>query len=209
MCRSCHLKLGHTATHVVVHMENANHFFNCGEEKLHPGELNTKQLRSNIQKIKNEIISLERNIAQQQDVSDQMKQSLANRIEKHLLQEDECKYFSSGHKNWSFTRRHVYLIEGYCKKNFSSKIPPKHKLSEILSSALNERQTNMTSSCTTNIKQTKSKAKNPTKNNFSSRMVSIFQVAKQHLKSPRFTNVPMIMKTKNRNSLIWLSSKAC
>ena len=31
-------------------------------------------------------------------------------------------------------------------------VPPKHKLSEILSSALNERQTNMTSSCTTNIK---------------------------------------------------------
>ena len=121
MCRSCHLRLGHTAPCCTY--GKCQSVFNCGEEKLHPGEFNTKQLRSNIQKIKNEIISLERNIAQQQDVSDQMKQSLANRIEERLLQEDECKYFSSGHKNWSLIRRDVYLIEDYCKKNFGGKIP--------------------------------------------------------------------------------------
>ncbi|CAB3985190.1 Hypothetical predicted protein [Paramuricea clavata] len=52
--------------------------------------------------------------------------------------------------------RHVNVITEnacYCKKNFGGKIPPKHKLSEILNSALNERQT---STCTT-IKQAKSK----------------------------------------------------
>ena len=153
MCCSCHLQLGHTA-HCCTYGK-CQSVFNCGE-KLHPGELNTKQLRSNIQKNNNEIISLERNIAQQQDISDQMKQSLANRIEERLLQEDECKYFSR-----FLIQRHVYLIEDYCK-NFGGKTPPKHKLLEILSSTLNERQMNMTSSCTT-IKQTKSKAENPTK----------------------------------------------
>jgi hypothetical protein len=128
--------------------------FSCGEEKLHPGELSrTKQARSNIQKIRNEISGLEKNIAQQQDASEQIKQTLVNRIEESLLQEDEAKYVCNGHKNWHLIRRHVYLIEGYCKKNFGGKIPPKHKLSEILNSALNERQT---STCTT-IKQAKSK----------------------------------------------------
>lgn len=159
MCRSCHLRLGHTARCCTY--GKCQSVFCCGEEKLHPGELNTKQLRSNIQKIKNEIMCLERNITQQQGASNQIKQSLTNRIEESLLQGDECKYFSNGHKNWPLLRRHVYLIEDYCKKNLGGKIPPKHKLSEILSRALNERQTNTTSSCTT-IRQTKSKG-NPTK----------------------------------------------
>ncbi len=74
MCRTCHLRLGHTS-------RNCNYgkclsVYTCGEEKLHPGESNSKQLRSSIQKLKNEIINLERNIAQKQEASDHVRQTL-------------------------------------------------------------------------------------------------------------------------------------
>ena len=109
---------------------------------MHPGELNTKQERSNIQKIKSEIMGLERNIAQKQEASNQIKQSLVNKIEESLLEEDEVTYTRNGHRNWPLIRKHVYLIENYCKKNLGGKILPKHKLTKILNCALNNNETN-------------------------------------------------------------------
>ena len=69
--------------HIVVHMENANQFStavrSCIPENSIPNNCGPIYKKKT-----NEIISLERNIAQQQDVSDQVKQSLANRIEERL-----------------------------------------------------------------------------------------------------------------------------
>ncbi len=163
MCRNCHLRLGHTARN--CDYGKCESVFSCGEGKVHPGELNTKQERSNIQKIKSEIMGLERNIAQQQEASNQIKESLVNKIEESLLEEDEATYTRNGHRNWPLIRKHVYLIENYCKKNLGGKIPPKHKLTEILNCALNNNETQTNTTNYTSIRQTKStKSKgNPTK----------------------------------------------
>ena len=75
------------------------------------------------------------------------------------MKEDENEYITDdGHKNWPLIRRHVYLIENFCKKKFGGKIPLKHKLSDILSSALQEKEAIPTAS----LKQVKSRG-NPAK----------------------------------------------
>ena len=53
-----------------------------------------------------------------------------------LLQENANLYMVSGNKNWSLLRKHVFIIEKYCKDHFSGKIPAKHNISNILSVAL-------------------------------------------------------------------------
>ena len=48
LCRKCHLRLGHTARSCTYgHCQSV---FSCGEEKLHAGELNLKELNNNIRK---------------------------------------------------------------------------------------------------------------------------------------------------------------
>lgn len=158
MCRNCHLRLGHTARSCTY--GKCVSVYSCGEEKFHPSETKTKQLRSTINKLKNEIANIERNIGQKQEASDHLRQTLSNKIEQTLLQEDKTEYIENGHKSWPLLRRHVYLIESYCKKNFWGKIPPKHKLSDILSCAVEEREINSTT--TTFLKQVKLRG-NPAK----------------------------------------------
>ncbi|CAB4040089.1 Hypothetical predicted protein, partial [Paramuricea clavata] len=53
-------------------------------------------------------------------------------IESRFLCEKGPEYHTGNFKNWSLLRRHVHIIETYCKHNFRGKIPPKQNLSYIL-----------------------------------------------------------------------------
>ena len=61
---------------------------------------------------------------------------MAKQVEISLLQENAHLYMVNGNKNWSLLRKHVFIIEKYCKDHFSGKIPAKHNISDILSVAL-------------------------------------------------------------------------
>ena len=47
------------------------------------------------------------------------------RIESDLIQSNKDTYNVNGIKNWSLLRKHVYLVQEYCKKNLGGKIPAK------------------------------------------------------------------------------------
>ena len=52
MCRNCHMRLGHTARN--CEYDKCILVFRCGEEKLHPGEIDSRGTRLTIQKLKAE-----------------------------------------------------------------------------------------------------------------------------------------------------------
>ncbi len=52
------MRLGHTARN--CEYENCISVFRCGEEKLHPGEIDSRGTRLTIQKLKADIAKLER-----------------------------------------------------------------------------------------------------------------------------------------------------
>lgn len=134
ICRNCHMRLGHTARN--CDYEKCNSVFRCGEEKHHPGEIDSRGTRVSIQKLKADIAKLERERDLKEVASKKLNESLAKQVETSLLEENVNLYMVNGSKNWSLLRKHVFIIEKYCKEHFSGKIPAKHNLSDILSLAL-------------------------------------------------------------------------
>ena len=135
MCRNCHLRLGHTARNCSY--GKCMSVFNCGEEKLHPGELNNRGRRIAINKLTSEILKMERETQLKRETARKINQSFSQQIEQTILEENSSAYTTPGGlRNWSLLRKHVYIVENYCKINYGGKLPPKHKLSNILRHAL-------------------------------------------------------------------------
>jgi hypothetical protein len=55
-----------------------------------------------------------------------------------MFQANKATYTVNGIKNWSLLRKHVYLVQEYCKKNMNGKIPAKQDMEMILDKALLE-----------------------------------------------------------------------
>ena len=72
-------------------------------------------------------------------------------------------YIDAGVKKWTLLRKHVYVIEKHCKKHFGGKIPPKHKLSDILEAALDQGDDSDESTTNLTMSQVKTKRTNPAK----------------------------------------------
>ncbi|KAL9985513.1 hypothetical protein ACROYT_G007928 [Oculina patagonica] len=115
MCRNCHLRLGHTARNCAY--GKCMSVFNCGEEKLHPGELNNRGRRLAINKLTSEISKMERETQLKKDTARKINQSLSQQIEQTILEENAGAYTSSGGlRNWSLLRKHATETN----KSFSS-----------------------------------------------------------------------------------------
>ena len=116
VCHNCHMRLGHTARNCTF--EQCNSIYSCGEEKLHPAENSRlKQMRQSISKMANKIGQLDKELENRQAAVDEVNSSKTNRIETELLEaDDEHIYIQNGVRNWQLLRKHVYAIEGYCKK---------------------------------------------------------------------------------------------
>lgn len=69
-----------------------------------------------------------------------MAKAPASKIEERLLSENGSDYVVGCMRNWSLLRTHVHLIEGYCKRYFHGKVPPKQNLSDILRLAEMDRE---------------------------------------------------------------------
>ena len=135
LCSKCHLRLGHTARKCTYgHCQSV---FSCGEEKLHAGELNVKELGAAIRKKEARIKELKTELENKKAAYNSLKQNLSMRIEAELMQVNGDEYTYFGHKNWTLLRKHVYAVEQYCKREFNGKIPAKKDLKTVLANALN------------------------------------------------------------------------
>lgn len=131
MCRNCHLRLGHTARNCSY--GKCMSVFNCGEEKLHPGELNNRGRRIAINKLSSEILKMERETQLKRETARKINQSLSQQIEQTILEENSSAYNTDeGLQNWSLLHKHMHNVENHCKINSEMKLPPVHKISNIL-----------------------------------------------------------------------------
>ena len=72
--------------------------------------------------MENEIGQLDKELENRQAAVDKVNSSKTNIIETELLEaDDEHIYMQNGVRNWQLLRKHVYAIEGYCKKNMTGK----------------------------------------------------------------------------------------
>lgn len=145
MCHNCHLRLNHTSRNCMF--DSCTSLFECGQEKFHPGENNTKRYTMSISKLKSDIEQLRRDLDSKLTASRKVKASLSHNIEQQLLEENSDNYYEGNIKNWTLLRKHVYALQSYCKKYMNGKIPPRHELMETLDAALEECQLENTRVC--------------------------------------------------------------
>ena len=161
LCRKCHMRLGHTAR--LCEYEKCSSVFSCGEEKFHHGEIDSRATRNSIKKIKEDIAKLEKDLKLKEEQSKKLSESLSKKIENALMKENGSHYIDGGVKKWTLLRKHVYIIEEHCKKHFGGRIPPKHKLSDILEVALDQNDDLDENITDFNMSQVKTKRTNPAK----------------------------------------------
>ena len=130
VCGNCHLKLGHTARNCTL--ETCSDVFDCGFEKFHTRQVNRSKLNQEIKKEETALQKLENELRNRRSAVRSFSETMSCQIENRLLRENGPDYYVDNFRNWSLLRRHVYLIETYCKRNFGGKIPPKQSLSYIL-----------------------------------------------------------------------------
>ena len=138
VCGNCHLKLGHTARNCTL--ETCSDVFDCGFERFHSRQINRTKLNQELKKEQSILQKLENELRNRRSALRSMKESVSSQIENKLLRENSSEYHVGNYRNWSLLRRHVHLVETYCKKNFGGKIPPKQNLSDILRFAETDEQ---------------------------------------------------------------------
>ena len=136
ICRNCHLRLGHTARN--CELDKCSSVFKCGLEKNHPGELKLKEMRLQLKKNESKFKQLTEELRNRKNAVDNVKDKQHIRIESDLLQTNRAGYMINGNQNWSLLRKHVYIVQQYCKKKLGGKIPAKQDIQRILDKALTD-----------------------------------------------------------------------
>ena len=136
ICRNCHLRLGHTSRN--CELDKCSSVFKCGLEKNHPGELKLKEMRLQLKKHESKLKQLTEELRNRKHAVDNAKDKKHVRIESDLLQANRAAYMVNGNQNWSLLRKHVYLVQEYCKKYLGGKIPAKQDFGGILDKALTD-----------------------------------------------------------------------
>ena len=137
LCHNCHLRAGHTARNCTL--ERCQTVYSCGQDKHHQGEVaKRRELEQSIHKLEKEIAQLSYEMQNRKTSAEKVQNSFSHQIELALLEESEETYQENGYRNWQRLRKHVYALQGYCKKHLNGKLPPKHELKTVLSHALDE-----------------------------------------------------------------------
>ena len=116
ICRNCHLRLGHTSRN--CELDKCSSVFKCGLEKNPPGELKLKEMRLQLKKHESKLKQLTEELRKRKNAVDNVKDKQHIRIESDLLQTNRAAYMINGNQNWSLLRKHVYIVQQYCKKKF-------------------------------------------------------------------------------------------
>ena len=130
MCGNCHSRLGHTARN--CSLDKCTDIFSCGIEKFHQNQINRSKLNQELKREESSLQKLKTELDNRKSAIRSLQNAPANKIEQRLLAENERDYVTGNLKNWSLLRKHVHLIEGYCKRNFHGNIPPKESVTNIL-----------------------------------------------------------------------------
>ena len=117
-------------------------------------------MRNKIQKHESDLCKLKQELENKKKAQETMNNNVTNRIEADLFESNREDYLLHGSKNWSLLRKHVYLVEQYCKKYFRGKIPGKQDIAQVLEKALSEDRPDTFFS---RSKQNKKREDNPTK----------------------------------------------
>ena len=113
--------------------------FSCGQDKHHQGEVaKRREPEQSIHKLEKEIAQLSYEMQNRKTSAEKVQNSFSHQIELAFLEESEETYQENGYRNWQRLRKHVYALQGYCKKHLNGKLPPKHELKTVLSHALDE-----------------------------------------------------------------------
>ena len=67
---------------------------------------------------------LEAELQKKNKAVENVRLSIVNRLKNEIIPMDKDLYISNGVKNWRLLRKHLFLLESYCKKNLNGKIPP-------------------------------------------------------------------------------------
>ena len=141
ICRNCHARLGHTAR--TCTMGKCTSVFKCGEQKYHVGEINTREIRSQIRNHEMELNKLMTELENKKSAINASKDSLSCKIERELFQTKKTDYLMKCNKNWSLLRKHVYAVEKYCKQHFEGRLPARQDIGKILPNALSENNSSL------------------------------------------------------------------
>jgi phage gpG-like protein len=107
-------------------MFKCSNAFECGFEKFHKGQINHPKLNQEIKK-ENILHKMENNLNNRRSAVASLKETLSSQIENRFALQKRPWIPYWQFKNLSLLRKHVHLIETYCKHNFRGKIPPKQK----------------------------------------------------------------------------------
>ena len=86
LCRNCHMPLGHNARNCTF--DKCGSVYECGEEKLHSGEVNVKQIAQTLEKLSNEKDKLNAELESRKSAAENVHDSIINRLENSLLEAD-------------------------------------------------------------------------------------------------------------------------
>lgn len=141
VCGNCHLRLGHTQK--TCTLDRCTDVFFCGQEKRHTGQINKKRLDQEIARQKKLVSECSEEVNKRKAAIETVEKSKTKQIESLLLNDDtKHAYICNGRNlNWNLVRKHATLIENYCTKYQHGRIPSKHEIPAILSSALEDYNT--------------------------------------------------------------------
>ena len=138
VCGNCHLRLGHTQK--TCTLERCTDVFFCGQEKRHTGQINKRRLDQEITRQKKLVSECAEEVNKRKAAIQTVEKSKTKQIESLLLDDDNKHvYICNGRNlNWNLVRKHATVIENYCKKYQHGRIPSKHEIPSILSTALED-----------------------------------------------------------------------
>ena len=87
--------------------DSCTSLFECGQKKFCPGENIAKRYVLSINKLKNEIEQLRRDLDNKLAAFRKVKSTISYNIEQQLLEENSGDYYEGSLKNWT---KHVYAF---------------------------------------------------------------------------------------------------
>ena len=85
-----------------------------------------------------ELTKLKVELNNKKSTIDKSKETLCSKLECTLFEVKKEDYLVNGQRNWSLLRKHVFVLQQYCKRHLGGRLPAKQDISEILESALSE-----------------------------------------------------------------------
>lgn len=99
-------------------MRNVPQCFDAERKNFTRARLTFATLVVRFQKLKADIVKIEKERDLKKGSSRKLNESLAKKVETAHMEENLKHYVVNGNQNWTLLQEHVYIIEKYCKEHF-------------------------------------------------------------------------------------------